>query len=165
MGDEMKIHETRRPPHIRHYSATDPVTGATTAAVPIGDEDRAEATERGLVVQRADGREEVHPFLPVESPMPDEIQPALTPEEWTEWLAVDLESAAVHLLARPGGERKLAALALYGQKFGFTREDVAALLKLAYGDVLDGFANERGRAIAIADRIAALLPPEAPDGR
>jgi len=53
-------------------------------------------------------------------------------------------------------EHKLAALALYGQPFGFTREDVEILRGLdRYSDVYDE------RLYGFISRIEALLPPEA----
>lgn len=55
----------------------------------------------------------------------------------------------------------LAALALYKQPFGFTREDVAKLRSLAaFMDMvpLKGASIEEIRSIAV--RIEALLPPE-----
>ena len=54
-------------------------------------------------------------------------------------------------------EHKLAALALYGQPFGFTRADVQMLRNLdRFGRTLVGDG-----ARDLADRIEALLPPEA----
>lgn len=49
----------------------------------------------------------------------------------------------------------LAALALHGQTFGFTREDVEALRSLS----ADLHPNNEP-FYSLADRIAALLPPE-----
>jgi len=61
------------------------------------------------------------------------------------------------------GTRQLhqaAALALHGQPFGFTREDVWHLRALLAVDALDDTA--RTRTLSLANRIAALLPPEGP---
>src|SRR5690606_30074156 len=49
----------------------------------------------------------------------------------------------------------LAALALYGQRFGFTHEDVRSLRDLAEELVRDDLHD-------LADRIEALLPPREP---
>ena len=73
--------------------------------------------------------------------------------------------------------RKIAALALHGMPFGFTREHLAALRSLAESDLYDRAANdgdgridewcsdkrEREKAMLreVAARIEALLPPEA----
>lgn len=105
--------------------------------------------------------------------MSDRIAPALTPEEWrklavsrggfyadlsgdwqngipTDTLFVGSPESAVAVSPR----HALAALALHGQPFGFTREDVANLRWVA--------CQRMPRAAAlnqIADRIEALLPP------
>jgi hypothetical protein len=56
----------------------------------------------------------------------------------------------------------LAALALYQQTFGFTREDVEALRKIVREneprDIADSLRS-------LADRVEALLPPEPPRER
>ena len=62
----------------------------------------------------------------------------------------------------------LAALALYGQPFGFTRDHVTVLRHMAkWTDMDDVFAREENlhwepTAVlsSLADRIEALLPPE-----
>jgi len=54
----------------------------------------------------------------------------------------------------------LAALALYGQPFGFTQEDVTLLYGIAHH--FQAFPGDRAytnRITALADRIAAMLPP------
>jgi hypothetical protein len=94
--------------------------------------------------------------------MPDEITPALTPEQW--WLArgakeISLGEEWLHVgnaLIDPRLDRHaLAALALHGQPFGFTHEDVDELREAYEADPL-----LVGRDVLdIADRIAALLPP------
>lgn len=93
------------------------------------------------------------------------MKPALTAEEWRKalrggdigWNAEqDIVVESVRRLAsnlRPA----VAALALYGQTFGFTREDVTQLRFLA---ATDGWEAFREFAIGLADRIEALLPPE-----
>lgn len=104
-----------------------------------------------------------------------EIKPALTAEEWERRTAVRLsasdeytkfgEGYAVEVLYDSDGEEMqcgevaigtpesrhaVAALALYGQPFGFTHQE------LMY---LDTFATS-GLIRPIADKIRALLPPE-----
>ena len=93
-----------------------------------------------------------------------EVQPALTPAEWKEFLpgsqsdvadAVDDadETMLVERRRRDTAEAAMtarrynaaAALALHGQPFGFTWEDVERCRDLGLND--------------LADRIAALLPP------
>lgn len=102
------------------------------------------------------------------------MKPALTAEEWENakgegvqfgnasvilWrtggtLSVEPvnEDAGMHL--EPSQRHGLAALALSGQPFGFTREDVEEIR--AAGPI-------GGILYSIADRIEALLPPELPD--
>lgn len=107
--------------------------------------------------------------------MPDRettMQPAATREEWvrgvtgpagTVTIAGEVNIANGSLFVGPddmvfdGKERHaLAAFALYGQPFGFTREDVEALRAEAYARHDD----DGKRLASLADRIAALLPPE-----
>jgi hypothetical protein len=110
-------------------------------------------------------------------------EPALTPEQWArrrvefpeptsiysnEWdVAIQKrdDGTVVWEYVSEGCDRSIplepahavAALSLFGQPFGFTREDVKALLytlddagKCGTDDILQ----------SIAERIAALLPPE-----
>ncbi|HXE83415.1 MAG TPA: hypothetical protein VN513_08795 [Gemmatimonadales bacterium] len=114
--------------------------------------------------------------------MSDEtVRPALTAEEW-ERLACEApnervalwtdESNAPILVIRHRtedgatmvGSRQLhqaAALALHGQPFGFTRDDVRLLRGVAGDYEVPGGYLQGGRELLdIADRIAALLPPE-----
>lgn len=94
-----------------------------------------------------------------------EIQPALTPEEWARFLAVLAETdhwTAYRCMSQDF--HGLAALALHGQPFGFTWEDVVALREEVRGE-WEGpggtILGEPGhRLLSIAARIAALLPPE-----
>lgn len=59
------------------------------------------------------------------------------------------------------GRHALAALALHGQPFGFTREDVAALwFVIQEREGLVGAPQHTLRSLA--ERIEALLPPETP---
>lgn len=78
--------------------------------------------------------------------------------EDTEWRAVTLPEG----ITRQG----LAAFCLYGQPFGFTREDVKVLKEvaeyetnLAYDDLRHADAWV-APMLLLADRIEALLPPE-----
>lgn len=75
----------------------------------------------------------------------DEIKPATTLDEWLR----DYRHA-------------LAALALQDQPFGFTREDVRVLRAIAEVIAPDYPADPDADLSSIADRIAALLPPEEP---
>lgn len=112
------------------------------------------------------------------------IRPALTAEEWPR-LAYTAESSDDRLslsddcvldsdggiVAYPEERHALAALALYGQPFGFTRADVDLLRELANpmacGARRDGITDDAPafqaafRVANLADRIAALLPPHA----
>lgn len=119
-------------------------------------------------------------------PMPDPIAPALTPEEWESTGFQQGDNADVELDVRNGmlfvearrvaadgtdeycpavfraRRHALAALALHGQPFGFTREDIellrAAVILERWEAVPD--ADEMEKLRALAARIAALLPPE-----
>jgi hypothetical protein len=103
------------------------------------------------------------------------IQPALSPEEWTALEAMRNGTVIGIAMTGQGDEQvslqvhwagdwedtydfqvwdrdALAALALHGQPFGFTREDV---------DLLRWVAEHTDHATGrLADRIEALLPPE-----
>jgi hypothetical protein len=63
----------------------------------------------------------------------------------------------------PSDRHRLAALALYGLPFGFTRRDVMyvkdAIKDLEKADIA-GWPIYESELGALADRIAALLPPE-----
>lgn len=114
---------------------------------------------------------------------PDPIQPALTPEEWANLLPETTQRLAWanaghnfrtadflgtpdpfsfrsghgeysdSLSVKPERRHTLAALALYGQPFGFTREDVEMLRSAAEIPGRDDLHD-------LAARIEALLPPE-----
>ena len=101
--------------------------------------------------------------------MPDPMKPALTAEEWASEIAntyFPLEDrmwwAADEADLPYGGHRHaLAALALHGQPFGFNDEDRAMLYLFA--DTLGArgvHESHVARCKSLADRIAALLPPE-----
>lgn len=107
-----------------------------------------------------------------------EIKPALTAEEWASREYRSGESTDVRFFEYEGRElmcidagcdyddytavlepehrHAVAALALYGQPFGFTRED-AELLR----DLEDAPDDQRLAVSAVRAKIEALLPPEA----
>lgn len=113
----------------------------------------------------------------------NEIAPALNEREWAAWTSSssgrDCDRLEYfHDTAYADGTRHVvidgrydeaerhavAALCLYGQPFGFTREDVQALEELRQGFMTASYGRGNGspieRALAsLADRIAALLPP------
>lgn len=94
------------------------------------------------------------------------IRPALTPEQWEAkreiagWVgpmvAFDGGTTGVRVVG-PEERHGIAALALYDQPFGFTREDVAMLRDVV--DACQGLTYELTLPDLIT-RIAALLPPE-----
>lgn len=96
--------------------------------------------------------------------MADEIKPAMTPEQWKQ--ARRYPPGVVYGFSGEDegvmDRHRMAALCLYGQPFGFTREDVAQLHDWAYG--CEEYGDRRSVPIlrSLAARIAALLPPEAP---
>lgn len=100
--------------------------------------------------------------------MTTKIKPALTDKEWAVKGTGNADvgdDGVLILLSDCGGfpyaedirpdRHALAALCLYEQPFGFTREDVDALRRLA--ERYHGFEG----ASNLADRIEALLPPRA----
>ena len=80
------------------------------------------------------------------------IEPALTAEEWAEWMVRSGGLADSDARAYP-----LTAVSLYGQPFGFTRGDVVSLRMLA--EAIDP-GSPPAYLANLADRIEALLPPE-----
>jgi len=99
------------------------------------------------------------------------MKPALTAEEWGEvetrphhnggsgssrerYAVFWLEGGGLYLRGEGGAAHGAAAMLLYDQPYGFTREDVRALRSTADD------ANTTGGAWleSIADRIEALLP-------
>lgn len=105
--------------------------------------------------------------------LPDATAPALSVEEWIQF------GADMHVLqrlaagGRPWGfQRRLtpqqklhavAAMALYEQPFGFTRDDLRLLRSDPQAHAGHGLMGESDRAYRLenlAQRIAALLPPE-----
>lgn len=92
--------------------------------------------------------------------MTDRISPALTPEEW-----VGVRNGTVGIVGIPNAKanHQIAAVCLYGEPFGFTRKDVDLLREEAR--CCRDHWNQRLAALffdELADRIAALLPPETP---
>lgn len=95
------------------------------------------------------------------------IRPALTAEEWAEFLAPDGVLGWSLADARPSvigdsveGRHGAAALMLYGQPFGFAQEDVEALMSVADYSGEGSIAPEEdiARARSAIQRLAALLP-------
>lgn len=84
--------------------------------------------------------------------------PALSPEQWGD----ANERAAVWGALMPPAERhQVAALALHGQPFGFTWEDVDDLTDIANAIKSEGSEWTDGyheRVRSLAQRIADLLP-------
>ncbi len=109
--------------------------------------------------------------------MPDDVKPALTAEEWegerfetcgadTYDLTAWRDAGAYHISAAHCGceisrehFHKLAALALHGQPFGFTREDVWWIRAINENWAID-FDGLHKWAASMQSRIEALLPPE-----
>jgi hypothetical protein len=93
--------------------------------------------------------------------MSDEIESALTPEQWADvsdlswWAAALARSSEDPDINSVPSRHHLAALCLHRQPFGFTQEDVMMLEDLAVA-LPDTYS-----IASLADRIAALLPPEA----
>ena len=97
-----------------------------------------------------------------------DIRPAFTPQFWPlvlEEIARNGNSWGATLVNTVGfkEERRheAAALALYGQPFGFTHEMVVHLRLHANAQRSAGLDMNAHDLEAIADRIAALLPPHA----
>jgi len=128
----------------------------------------------------------------------DTVRPALTPEEWARlratnhltrpigyagqeigvqvghpWSGVSITAEHSHAGLSREMSHALAAVALHGQPFGFTREDVVALRRVVEiarehedrGPRDEGwqspeFSAAVARAESAVDRLAALLPPE-----
>jgi hypothetical protein len=102
--------------------------------------------------------------------MNEKIQPALSDEEWAEALAwpdgtgeyVVRSAERLGYHNEPEDLHLVAALALHGQPFGFTWEDVDALRGMARAYRAEGGVLAIGLADhldGLADRIVALLEP------
>lgn len=97
-----------------------------------------------------------------------QIKPALTKEEWaritpdTGIIQRQINGVTYGYYAgtTPEGRHAMAALALYGQPFGFTRKDVQNLRAGGEWVRMDGLTADEFRK-SLADRIEALLPLEA----
>lgn len=87
------------------------------------------------------------------------MKPALTAEEWNHSPHRQKVSAIRHLLDTVEEDRihAVAALALYGQPFGFTRRDADAVRIASISAETPAHYEELH---SLADRIEALLPPE-----
>lgn len=98
------------------------------------------------------------------------IKPALAPQEWAKELAVPASATGRGLQMADDGKtvvveparweraHAVAALCLYGQPFGFTHDDVRLLRNAAAEWAM--VSPPAIAALNLADRIAALLPPE-----
>lgn len=92
------------------------------------------------------------------------VERALSAEEWAEVPRTGYDGFFGDVYLWHGKRHGLAAACLYGQPFGFTRQDVEALRLLgssrlfqALGDT--GMTTE-AFCSSLADRIEALLPEE-----
>jgi len=139
-------------------------------AAAIADAIIAAARAQGAAEEREKSRAAA---LAVSETHPN-IGPALTVEQWRAFLRLprpvirilphpDVQDYEIHDAAR----HEVAAVALYGQPFGFTHDDIqhlhwAANLQDRLGVRDAGWTANNLRSLA--DRIAALLPPtdEAP---
>lgn len=95
--------------------------------------------------------------------MSDKIQPALTPEEWeAATKASAIRSYDEIFNVASSGRHAVAARALKDQPFGFTHADVALLRSITPDhEGLGGEERVIDELENLADRLAALLPPEA----
>jgi len=99
------------------------------------------------------------------------MKPALTREEWEEYLK-DFHTGLPISSVVGRNPHAVAALCLHLQPFGFAREDVEILDRVATGlgfqamdleakGISSKFERDRQDALnSLADRIEALLPPE-----
>lgn len=102
--------------------------------------------------------------------MSDDVKPALTASEWAQagGFRMPFVYDVIFGRGKTDGEYRHAhaAVALYGQPFGFDDEDRALLYLLA--EVLPNRGNIAEEHVAriktMADKVAALLPPEPTDG-
>lgn len=111
-------------------------------------------------------------------PDSDPITPALTAEDWEElagkpglfeWISMTNPDHRRMVMLHKFEQDNLhgvAAVALHGQPFGFTREDVAYLRAMAkrpdQPGVLSITVASGGKTLphSLADRLESLLPPE-----
>lgn len=97
------------------------------------------------------------------------MKPALSAEEWREVL-LDGPPVHAHHSVHEEDKHYVAALCLYGQEFGFTREMALVIRQHAQfydltalrikGKDVPGLPTVGSVFSAVADRIEALLPPE-----
>lgn len=87
--------------------------------------------------------------------MTERIAPAIAPQEWAIYLGMP---KLVDRLLPIGQRHGVAALALHGQPFGFTWEDVD-YIRMATTPPGD-WRRQDDTLMRIAAKIAALLPPE-----
>jgi hypothetical protein len=102
----------------------------------------------------------------MENSVADEIKPALNQAEWEYVTRSDsfVSQGGIRLYLEENyrirideSPAKIAALALYGQPFGFTREDVELLQYVApFCDMKEDY----DAVMALAAKVEALLPPE-----
>lgn len=112
--------------------------------------------------------------------MSESVQAALTAGEWARFLSADKDRQVIqsdlnhelyagHSCSRVALEEgedsvprnhAIAAIALHGQPFGFTREDVEMLRRSADAAAKDFYQTWGAEMYDLATRIAALLPPE-----
>ena len=98
-----------------------------------------------------------------------EIEPAMTPEEWG--MALAAPPGVIYGFNKQDEGwmscHRMAAMCLYRQPFGFTREDIATLKQaiddVSNVDVWGSVYDEQLDALrSLLGRITALLPPEKP---
>ncbi len=111
------------------------------------------------ILLRPDGRTLVsNDWTPPAQPEISEIKPAMTAEQWENSPSPGLGALPDEKDEYYDFPHAVAAQALYGQSFGFTREDVEEMETAINGISLDGMDADPLRSIR--DRILALLPPE-----
>lgn len=86
------------------------------------------------------------------------MKPALTADQWEDVIAAGPHYVEECVGPDPEACHWLAALNLYGQPFGFTRENVHLLRGMA--DAPRAYEKDTDWMRSLADRIEALLPPE-----
>lgn len=91
--------------------------------------------------------------------LPPALTPALTPEEWDDFLDPKNSAWAPNVFGNQSAHAA-AATHLYGRAYGFTREDVEAMETLeSWLDASFDRSVEK-RYKRIIAKIKALLPPE-----
>lgn len=94
------------------------------------------------------------------------VAPAMTADEW-EWqfsernVSVTARMREAVEAGAAGHRHALAALALFGQPFGFTRKDVEFLRAVASDyETPRGYGDVGETLLILAARIESLFPPE-----